>query len=141
MTTPAAGAARLRKRQQAGVINRTLSWVLLVVLVAADATYRLSSEDEALRDLAWVLQIAMILLLFIHAGLSFYVFGRVPFRRTLRVFHIYFGYFLLAVVLVSQTTFGWEPWHAVFTVIMYLCIAAHIALGIKFSSRRRAAAR
>ena len=84
-------AASLRKRQRAGVINRTLSWILLVVLVAADATYRLSAEGEALRHLAWVLQIAMIVLLFIHAGLSFYVFGRVPLRRTLRVFHIYFG--------------------------------------------------
>ena len=48
----------------------------------------------------------IIILLFVHAGLSFYVFGRVPFRRTLRVFHIYFGYALLVLVLGVVFVFG-----------------------------------
>ncbi len=141
-------SAALRRKQRLGVTNRAVSWVLLVLLVLADVTYRTSASDPVVlgdsvglsyRGLAWALQIAMIVVLFLHAGLSLYVFGRVPFRRTLRVFHIYFGYALLVIVLASQTTFGWDPWHGYLTVLMYLSIAVHIALGVKFSSRRRTA--
>ena len=137
--TPPASKEQIRRKQRAGVYNRAISWILLIVLIAADLTYRTSGGeavatgdtiDSVYRTLAWVLQIAMIITLFVHAGLSLYVFGRVPFRRTLRVFHIYFGYGLLILVLVSQTTFGWSPWHQILTVLMYLAIVFHIVLGI-----------
>jgi hypothetical protein len=135
----------LRRRQRAGAVNRTLAWVLLISLALAEVAYRVpGSEPVALGDdpvtagrwVAFGFRVVSIGLLAAHAALSLYVFGWVRPHRTLRVFHIYLGYALLAVVLASQTTFGREPLHSRLTVLMYLTIACHIALGLAFSSRR-----
>ena len=71
-----------------------------------------------------------------HVLLTMYVFGWVRPRRTLRVFHIYFGYVTFVLVMVSQTTFGNEPLHTTTTVLMYLAIALHITIGLRYGVTR-----
>ena len=72
-------SATLRRKQRLGVFNRAVSWVLLVLLVLADVTYRTSADDPVVlgdsvglsyRGLAWVLQIAMIVVLFLPFDMS-----------------------------------------------------------------------
>ena len=74
-----------------------------------------------------------------HLGLSVYVFGLVRPRRTLKVFHIYFGYPLGVVIWASQTNLDNEPLHTYLTVLMFLGIGVHLLLGVRYAARRRAA--
>ena len=64
-----------------------------------------------------------------HLALSVYVFGFVRPRRTLKVFHIYFGYALGVVIWASQTNLDNEPLHTYLTALMFAGIAVHLLLG------------
>ena len=85
------------------------------------------------------LQLVFVPLVFVHLALSVYVFGFVRPARTLRVFHIYFGYAYLFLILASQTTHGENPQHVIFTVAMFICLAIHVGIGIFYAVRRREA--
>ena len=74
-----------------------------------------------------------------HLALSVYVFGLVRPRRTLKVFHIYFGYALGVVIWASQTNLDNEPLHTYLTILMFAGIAGHLVLGMRYAARRRAA--
>ena len=50
------------------------------------------------------------------------MFGLVRPRRTLKVFHIYFGYALGVVIWASQTNLDNEPLHTYLTILMFLGI-------------------
>ncbi len=128
--------AALRRRQRAGVISRRVGWVLLPVMIAATASHYLG--DDRYGGLAAVLVIAVVVLNTVHIGLSCYVFGLVRPRRTLKVFHIYFGYALGAVIWASQTNLDNEPLHTYLTVLMFLGIGVHLLLGARYATRRRA---
>ena len=127
----------LRRRQRAGAISRRVGWVLLPTMVAATAVHYAGSEDDGF----WgVVLVAMVVVLnTVHIGLSFYVFGLVRPRRTLKVFHIYFGYALGVVIWASQTNLDREPLHTYLTVVMFLGIGVHLLLGARYAARRRAA--
>ena len=75
----------------------------------------------------------------VHLVLSVYVFGLVRPRRTLKVFHIYFGYALGVVIWVSQTNLDNEPLHTWTTILMFAGIAVHVLLATRYATRRRAA--
>ncbi|GAA4378439.1 hypothetical protein [Nocardioides caricicola] len=126
----------LRRRQRAGAINRKVGWVLLPVMVAATAVHYLADDRTAL---AAVLVVLVVGLNTVHLVLSVYVFGLVRPRRTLKVFHIYFGYALGVVIWVSQTNLDNEPLHTWTTILMFAGIAVHILLGARYAARRRAA--
>lgn len=126
----------LRRRQRAGAINRKVGWVLLPVMVAATAVHYLSVDRTAL---AAALVVLVVGLNTVHLVLSVYVFGLVRPRRTLKVFHIYFGYALGVVIWVSQTNLDNEPLHTWTTILMFAGIAVHIVLGARYAARRRAA--
>ena len=126
----------LRRRQRAGAINRKVGWVLLPVMVAATAVHYLAVDRTAL---AAALVVLVVGLNTVHLVLSVYVFGLVRPRRTLKVFHIYFGYALGVVIWVSQTNLDNEPLHTWTTVLMFAGIAVHIVLGARYAARRRAA--
>ena len=129
----------LRRKQRAGVLSRRVGWVLLPTVVAATTVHYAGGEKY--RVLAGVLVVAMVALNTTHIGLSLYVFGLVRPRRTLRVFHIYFGYALGVVIWVSQTNLDNEPLHTCTTVLMFLGIGVHLLLGVRHATRRRAAER
>jgi hypothetical protein len=126
----------LRRRQRAGAANRRVGWVLLPVMVAATAVHYLSGDHAAL---AAVLVALVVGLNTLHLVLSVYVFGLVRPRRTLKVFHIYFGYALGVVIWVSQTNLDNEPLHTWLTILMFAGIAVHLVLGMRYAARRRAA--
>lgn len=138
MTTvaPHPSVLALRRRQRAGAINRKVGWVLLPVMVAATAVHYLSGDRTTL---AAVLVVLVVGLNTTHLLLSVYVFGLVRPRRTLKVFHIYFGYALGVVIWASQTNLDNEPLHTWLTVLMFAGIGVHILLGARYAARRRAA--
>jgi hypothetical protein len=127
----------LRRRQRAGVISRRVGWVLLPTMVAATATHYLAGDGYGVWAAALV--VAVVSLNTVHIGLSFYVFGLVRPRRTLKVFHIYLGYALGLVIWASQTNLDNEPLHTYLTVVMFLGIGVHLLLGARYAARRRAA--
>jgi cytochrome b561 len=131
----------MKRRQRAGQTNRAVGWLLLPVLIGATVTYHgFADEGGAVRALAGVLSGLLVVLTFLHAGLSFYVFGYVRPRRTLRVFHVYFGYLTFVLVMLSQTTIeGPEAFHLVTSVLMYAAIAIHTIIGVRYQVIRRKA--
>ena len=126
----------LRRRQRAGAINRRIGWVLLPVMVAATTMHYLPAGDSWA---AGMLVVCLVVLNTSHLALSVYVFGFVRPRRTLKVFHIYFGYALGIVIWASQTNLDNEPLHTYLTILMALGIAGHLLLGVRYAARRRAA--
>ena len=137
-TIPAHPAVRaLRRRQRAGALSRKVGWVLLPTTVAATLVHYAGGDERS--GWALVLVAAVIALNTVHIGLSFYVFGLVRPRRTLKVFHIYFGYALGVVIWASQTNLDNEPLHTWLTILMFAGIAVHLVLGARYAARRRAA--
>jgi hypothetical protein len=126
----------LRRRQRAGAFNRRVGWVLLPVMVAATAVHYLPGDRPVL---AGVLVALVVGLNTVHLALSLYVFGLVRPRRTLKVFHIYFGYALGLVIWASQTNLRNEPLHTYLTILMFVGIGVHLVLATRYAARRRAA--
>lgn len=129
---------RMASRQRWGGVNRRLGWVILPIVVLASVVHYLFGGDEGTRNsFVLVLQCVFVPLVAVHAGLSLYVFGWVPPSRTLRVFHVWFGYAYAVLVVASQTTFAWPAVHHVLTTAMFLSLAAHVVIGIHYARRRR----
>ena len=126
----------LRRRQRAGAVNRRVGWVLLPVMIAATAVHYLPGERTLL---AAALVVLVVGLNTTHLALSVYVFGFVRPRRTLKVFHIYFGYALGLVIWASQTNLHNEPLHTYLTIAMFAGIVVHVVLATRYAARRRAA--
>ena len=125
----------IARKQRAGQTNRKVGWVSLPLLIGTSVIYYIHGGTA--QTISLVLQLLFLPLFFVHVALSLYVFGLVRPRRTLRVFHIYLGYATFVIVMVSQTTFNIEPLHSILTALMYLTIAAHIALAIRYGVARR----
>ena len=139
ITLETLGQARIKaaRRQRVGVINRYLGWFILPLVIAAVSIHYSPGGLQGTKH-DWVigLQVVFVPLVFLHLAMSLYVFGLVRPARTLRVFHIYFGYVTFVLVMVSQTTFGNEPLHTSLTVLMYLAIALHITIGLRYGVTR-----
>lgn len=129
---------QLDRRRRYGVINRRIGWVVLPIVVLASLLhFGLGFDRGTPNEIVLVLQLVFVPLVAVHAALSFYVFGWVPPSRTLRVFHVWFGYAYAVLVLASQTSWAWPTAHDVLTVLMYLALAAHVAIGVHYARRRR----
>lgn len=133
----------MRRRQRAGQWNRAIGWLTLPVLLLATGMYHGFSDDGgAIRGVATGLSALLIVLTFLHAGLSFYVFGYVRPQRSLRVFHVYFGYLTFILVMLSQSTIsGPATFHFVTSVLMYVAITLHAVIGVRYQVIRRRAQR
>jgi hypothetical protein len=129
-------AIALRRRQRAGAINRRVGWVLLPIMIGATAVHYLPGDRSTV---AAILVALVVGLNTIHLASSVYVFGLVRPRRTLKVFHIYFGYALGVVIWASQTNLHNEPLHTYLTIGMFAGIAVHLVLATRYAARRRAA--
>jgi len=128
------------RRRRAGVINRRIGWLILpLVIIASFIHWGPGGYYGAHNTAVFAIQSVYVPLTITHAGLSFYVFGWVPWRPTLRVFHIWFGYAYIAFLLVSQTTFAWHDVHVILTFAMFTSLTIHVALGARIAWRRRAA--
>ena len=127
----------LRRRQRAGALSRKVGWVLLPATVAATLVHYAGGDER--HGWAMLLVVAVVTLNTVHIGLSVYVFGFVRPRRTLKVFHVYFGYALGIVIWASQTNLDNEPLHTWLTILMFAGIAVHLVLGARYAALRRAA--
>lgn len=127
--------AVLRRRQRAGALNRRVGWVLLPVMISATAVHYLPGGSSTA---AGILVGLVVALNTTHLALSVYVFGLVRPRRTLKVFHIYFGYALGVVIWASQTNLDNEPLHTGLTILMFAGIVVHVVLATRYAARRRA---
>src|SRR6478609_5195671 len=124
------------RRQRAGRFNRKPGYVSLPLLVATSVIYYIPGSTAHL--VSAICQLVFLPMFFVHVALSFYVFGLVRPRRTLRVFHIYFGYATFVIVFASQMTIHYGGWfHGILTALMYLAIALHIAIGLRYGMARR----
>lgn len=138
VSNPAAHPAlsALRRRQRAGVVGRRVGWVLLPLVIVSTTLHQLDLGDRAWSN---AVVVAVVVLNTLHLGLAAYVFGLVRPRRTLKVFHIYFGYALGLVIWASQTNLDREPLHTWLTVLMALGIVGHLALAARYATQRRVA--
>ena len=129
-------------RQRMGRANRLVGWLLLPVLVVATVSFHYQSLSGAVRVVADVFQWLLIVLTFVHSGISFYVFGGVRPRATLRVFHVYFGYLTFLLVMISQSTInGPRLLHVSTSVLMYIAILGHTVMGVRYQVLRNRAQR
>jgi hypothetical protein len=133
---------RMERRRRVGVVNRRLGWVVLPIVVLASvlhfgADFTSGTGNEIVLVLQWV----FVPLVLLHAAFSFYVFGWVRPARTLRVFHVWFGYAYLLLIAGSNLTWAWPVLHGVLTAGMFLALAAHVGIGIHYARRRRAGLR
>jgi hypothetical protein len=131
---------RSSRRQRIGVLNRRLGWAILPLVITAVSLHYIPDGDTGWHNtVVRVLQFTFVPLMLVHVALSVYVFGLLKPLRTLRVFHVWFGYGYMFLVLASQTTFGIEPLHLILTTAMFACLAAHVGIGVYYASRRHQA--
>ena len=130
------------RRQRMGRANRIIGWVLLPVLLLATSSYRYAETSDTGDVVATLFSWLLIFLTFLHSGISFYVFGGVRPRATLRVFHVYFGYLTFVLVMLSQSTInGPKVFHIVTSVLMYIAILGHTVMGLRYQVLRKRAQR
>jgi hypothetical protein len=125
-----------RRRQRAGVTGRRIGWLLLPFVLTSTTLYYTVGNEVLV---TWIATIAVIALSTVHAAVSFYVFGLVRPRLTVRVFHVYLGYALFLLIVASQTNLHREPLHTVLTALMYAAIVGHVVLATRTSLHRRMA--
>lgn len=125
-----------RRRQRAGVVSRRVGWLLLPFVLASTTLYYAVGDGLLV---TWIATIGVISLSTLHTVLSFYVYGIVRPRMTVRVLHVYLGYALFVLVVVSQTNLEHEPLHTVLTALMYAAIVGHVVLAARVSLQRRSA--
>ena len=133
---------RMASRQRWGVINRRLGWVILPLVILATAVHFGPGQPlpgEARYTFVLGMQFVYAPLTLVHLVLTFYVFGLVRPSRTLRVFHIWFGYAYAILIVASQTSWAYPTLHGILTMAMFAALAAHVGIGIHYARRRRAA--
>lgn len=129
-------------RQRMGRANRLIGWVLLPVLLGATISYTYRASSASVEIVATFFSWLLIFLTFVHSGISFYVFGGVRPRATLRVFHVYFGYLTFILVMLSQSTInGPRVFHVVTSILMYIAIVGHTVMGLRYQVLRKRAQR
>jgi hypothetical protein len=130
----------MERKQRAGAINRALGWIMLPFLIVGTAEYHLIPGEEY----DWIAtgtQWIYVPIMFVHAALSYYVFGLVRPARTLRVFHIYFGYATFVIVMIAQIAVTIEApmAHGFLSIAMYVALLGHIVIGLRYYLVRRRA--
>jgi hypothetical protein len=65
-----------------------------------------------------------------------YLFGFPKFKWQIRVIHIYLGYLLFAITMLSQGVFGSEAFYRIPYILMILLVFAHVTLSFRFMFKR-----
>lgn len=131
---------RMERRQRMGVVNRRLGWAILPLVIVATIVHFGPGQPlpgEARYTFVLVLNMIYAPLTVVHLALTFYVFGVVRPSRTLRVFHIWFGYAYAVLIVGSNATWSFPRIHGVLTGLMFAALAAHVGIGVHYARRRR----
>lgn len=133
---------RMARRQRMGVVNRRLGWTILPLVIVATVVHFGPGQPlpgEPRFTFVLVLNMIYAPLTLVHLALTFYVFGVVRPARTLRVFHIWFGYAYAVLIVASNATWPFPTLHGALTALMFAALAAHVAIGVHYARRRRRA--
>jgi hypothetical protein len=127
---------RGRKRKVA-VVNRWMAWIMFPILVIGTVAYY--KNGLGLPNIAnWISPVfnnTFILMFFVHAAASFYLYGIPKPKGNIRVIHVYIGYGVFLFTMISQS-FRSEPLHLITYLINWVFIVAHLALSLRFMLKR-----
>jgi hypothetical protein len=140
-TDPDKAKARAARKKRVAVWNRRLAWVTFSALAIGSLLFytRLGGWLASGYAVGAVLVNAIFTPLFmVHAAFSVYLFGFPKFRKQIRVLHIYIGYMVFLLTMISQLLIGVEPYHAMFFGLNWLFILLHLVLSARFMLQRRA---
>lgn len=135
---------RAARKKRVAIWNRRLAWVTFSALFIGSVFFYspVGQKWPALVPAGSFLVNAIFTPLFLtHAAFSVYLFGFPKFKTNIRVFHIYIGYAVFALTMVSQSLIGFEPYHKIFFALNWVAIFAHIVLSAKFMLQRRGLAK
>jgi hypothetical protein len=129
-------------RQSIARINRWLGWISVPITFLAFYTryvenWRLSADPTQQAVYLWV-NILVGVLPLVHAAITLFLFGIPRYSSNPKIVHIWIGYLVLLVILVSQSLAGTGIVYDIATILMYLTIVAHTILGFKYAMARRA---
>jgi hypothetical protein len=130
----------MERRRRVGVINRRLGWVILPMVLMTTAIHfgpGRPEPDTARYLFVLLMQFVYGPLVMVHLAMSVYVFGWVRPSRSLRVFHIWFGYAYAALILGANATWSFPTLHGILTGAMFVALGAHVAIGVHYARRRR----
>jgi hypothetical protein len=129
---------RASKKKQIADLNRKTAWITLAIFILMN----LAGYGDYYKWADWlktpsiILTIIFTFLLLIHSGFSVYLFGFPKFKFTVRVVHIYIGYFLFIFTFLSQSIIGIEPYHIIAYTLNWIFVIAHVTLSIRFAINR-----
>ncbi len=128
-------------RQTLARINRWLGWISVPITFLAFYTryidnWKGSTNPTQATIYMWA-NILVGVLPLIHAVISLIIFGIPRYTSNPKIVHIWIGYIVLIVILVSQSLAGTAIVYDIATILMYLIIVVHTVLGLKFALARQ----
>lgn len=129
----------MSNKQSIAKINRWIGWLCVPVTLAAFVTrYVLYWNDKTGPNYGTyvLIQTLVGILPLIHGLISIYIFGIPRSSNSAKVRHVYIGYAVLLLILISQSIPGLEPFYTILTIGMYVAILYHTILGLKHAMAR-----
>jgi hypothetical protein len=124
------------KKKQIAVWNRRLAWITFPLFLIMIVSTYLFPIYPSLKQVAGISSIIFILLFFIHTIFGVYLFGFPKFKWQIRVIHIYLGYLLFVVTMISQGVLGSDAFYRIPYILMIVLVFAHVALSFRFMFKR-----
>lgn len=126
------------RKKQIAIWNRRLAWITFpLFLIMIIATYLFKAEIyPELKSLAAYSSMIFILCFFLHTIFGVYLFGFPKPKWQIRVVHIYLGYLLFVVTMLSQGVITAEPYYRISYILMIVLVLAHVALSFRFMFKR-----
>lgn len=130
---------RASRKKTIAVWNRRLAWVTFPLFLIMTITTYLFPVYPSLKQVAGISSLIFILCFFVHTIFGVYLFGFPKLRWQIRVIHIYLGYLLFVVTMISQGVLGSEAFYRIPYVLMIGLVLAHVALSFRFMLKRNIA--
>lgn len=124
------------RKKQIAVWNRRLAWVTLPLFVIMMISSYLYPDYPSLKQTAAISSMLFLLCFFVHTIFGVYLFGFPKFKWQIRVIHIYLGYLLFVVTMLSQGVIKTEPYYRISYILMIVLVLAHVALSFRFMFKR-----
>jgi uncharacterized membrane protein len=124
------------RKKQIAVWNRRLAWVTFPLFLIMMISSYLYVDYPSLKMTAAISSMIFILGFFIHTIFGVYLFGFPKLKWQIRVIHIYLGYLVFVVTMLSQGVIRTEPYYRISYVLMIVLVLAHVALSFRFMFKR-----
>jgi uncharacterized membrane protein len=124
------------RKKQIAVWNRRLAWVTFPLFLISTITTYLYASYPTLKQTAGISSMIFVLCFFVHTIFGVYLFGFPKFKWQIRVVHIYLGYLLFVVTILSQGIIKAEPFYRISYISMIILVLAHVSLSFRFMLKR-----